>query len=340
MIGANTPRFFARKRKGDLLPHTSFFRYEANTDENSYSNSWKTSTTKESLVVKGTGSHTAQDEYEVPEFDAGYGSLLLEVIGIDAGPYLQDAAAAINGRGHDTLTFLAELAKVRNMFANVVKRLIKLAKNPRDIDHLASLWLEGRYGWRTLRFDLIDLEGAIRDFDVKKRRYTETRGTTFSHQIYTDTVASSTAGTYHTYQTIDCEVGVRGVITADIQPARFRYNIAVTAWELVPFSFVVDWLVTIGKSLESAVFLASVSNYSACTGTKVTARKEETVGDLEPGSGIHTWNFTRKEVELGTWIFRTPTKVSLNPTVRPQLNTWKAIDLLALIRQLTKPKRS
>lgn len=334
MRGVDTPNFYKRKARGDLLPHTAFMQYFAETERNSYSNTWtfKNAGVYDTYdVVEGSGSNTIQDQYEVNEFDSSTGLALLA--GIDAGSYLQDAAKAINGKGFDSLTFLAELAKVRRMFKNVIYRVLKLVRNPRDIDHIASLWLEGRYGWRTLRYDLIDLSEALTEFDTKRSRYTETRGTTFTKHYPTAVEASTSAGIYTTYGQLDLEIGIRGCITADINPARFRANVITTGWELIPFSFVIDWLVSIGSMLESVVFLTSVVNYSASTGTQVQARRVETVGNLVKAASTGTWSFSREEVETGTWTYRNPMSVSINPTVKVKLDEWKVLDLLALIRQ-------
>lgn len=331
MVGFSLPNYYSRKKRGELLPHTDFFQYWAQTDENSYSNTWESSGAIND-IVKGSGSNTIQTEYEITQLGASYGGNIAK--STDAGMYLADAASAITSKGFDALTFLAQLHKVREMFRNVVQRVIGLLRNPRDIDHLASLWLEGRYGWRTLRFDLMDLEDAIRDFDVKRRRYTETRGTSYTTSSRTVDAGSTSAGTYDTITDVTIDISLKACITADISPSRFRTSLPTTAWELVPFSFVIDWFYDVGSALEAAMFQVSVSNYSASAGTKVSVRLEQTVGNLVKGNGILSWSFSRKQVETGEWVFRKPSRVSINPATRIKLDEWKYLDLLALLRQL------
>lgn len=328
--GQATPGYFARKKRGDILPFTDFFQYQAQTLTRAYSNTWETSSTV-SDTVKGSGSNTLQNEYEVTEYDISYGHGLLD--DVDAGPYLQDAAAAITGAGMDTLTFLAELHKVRRMFLNVVQRLGKLAARPGDVFHLSSLWLEGRYGWRTLRFDLISLDHAVRNFDSSRKRFTESRGTTYSYTTRVMGDSSTSAGVYTTYRDENIEIGVRGSICADISPARFRASAVTTAWELLPWSFVIDWLFSVGSMLESAQFLATVDNYAAGTGLKAMADVQYTVGNLRRAAGVTSWSFSRNQREAGEWIYRKPARVSLNPQSRLKFDVWKGVDSLALVVQ-------
>lgn len=331
MVGQDIPNFHEKKRRGDLLPHTAFFQYEAYTESDTYNYSATSSSGYNYVNVIANNSSSACSEFG--------GIVLGELSGVgfvedvDAGAYLRDALAAINNKGHDSLTFLAELHQVRRMFRKVCQNLLRLIRNPRDLDHIANLWLEGRYGWRTLRYDIQDLNHAFAEFDVKRTRYTESRGTTYSKQIIELEHASMSAGTYDINHEYQLEIGVRGVVTADISPARFRANIAVTAWELVPFSFVVDWLYDIGNALESMVFLTSVKQYSASYGTKVSCTYTLSTSNLNRDSGFTAWSFNRTHVEKGTWTYRTPTGVSITPSTQLKLDGFKVLDILALVRQ-------
>lgn len=335
--GANVPRYFTRKRKGELLPFTHFRQFEAETTSRNYSNSWETATST-SDTVKGSGSNTPQTEYELTEYSYSYGydNILYDV---DAGMFLQDAAAAITSKGMDALTFVAQLHKTRQMFVEIVHTIRRLISGRYSGVNWANAWLEGRYGWRTLRFDLIDLHDACNNFDYTRRRFTERRGTSYSYTLRQQSDATTTAGTYTTYRDETIEVGVRGTVVADFAPSRFRASPMTTAWELVPWSFVVDWLFTVGSMLEAAQFLVQVENYAAGCGVQATATVKFTVGNLRPKLGINSWSFTRDQTERGVWLLRNPARVSLTPTTRLKFDAWKGLDALSLLKQQLAKRR-
>lgn len=170
----------------------------------------------------------------------------------------------------------AERSQVADMFVTTIGRVargyralkrgnIKAAARelgivaPRRMPReLASRWLELQYGWKPL---LSDIHGTVMEFASRDRlnRYrvsVRKLEKQIEQEFY---VTPPTGGAY-------CPVG--RLITRDLRykcrldyiPDNFElielaslglYNPALLAWELVPFSFVADWVVPIGDWISS-----------------------------------------------------------------------------------------
>jgi hypothetical protein len=127
----------------------------------------------------------------------------------------------------------------------------------------------------------------------------------------------------------EIDVSVRGTVAADIKPPTFSFNPLVTAWELLPFSFILDWFIGIGQWLASMSFLTFAEKWAAAGGFKVTIdRTIETTIDFAPDYSGERYLFSLARSELVT---RTPTSVSLTPQIRVNLDEFKYLDLVSLI---------
>jgi hypothetical protein len=332
MIGLDIPNYHKRKSKGDLLPYTPFFQYFIYPVRNTYNYS---ASRDDGYNYTGvTGMNSSSPATEFGDVNLNESSAQPYIDDVDYYSFVQDAVGRIGSKGHDSLTSLAELGKTAAMFTNVRKNLGKLVTDPRNrTRNLANLWLEGRYGWRTLRYDLIDLDDAVRNFDAKRTRYTERAGTSYTKTESTTSHASMSAGTYDVITEVTLEYSVRGMVTADYKPERFRTNVAVTAWELVPFSFVLDWFIDIGSSIEAMTFLAFTSSYAAAGGIQLDITRREYSTNNVKDPSYTSWQFSRDTVERGTYQFRMPVGVSIKPATRVKLDPYKLLDLLALVYQ-------
>jgi hypothetical protein len=205
------------------------------------------------------------------------------------------------------------------MFKGAATRWLNLVRGL-SFGKASKLWLEARYGWRTLIYDLEDLNDAIRNFDDKRKRWSERAGT--SYQTVT-TSSTNISGAYFNIirnNTLYWDVSVRGSVVADIQLQRFRANPIQTAWELIPYSFVLDWFIGVGDALSAIHFLASQERYQASGGYHVACHYISTSSLNSVNTGYTATVSTAQSDSYVEWTRRYPMPVSPFPFTRVKLN--------------------
>lgn len=335
--GVKISDFNRRRREGQLLPLTEFTQYEESF-----------------LTTPGTLVQTYDDGNALnkviltfsPQLNLGalhaslWESAELSVLGNlpDASAFrydVQKAASKIYARGHDTATFLAEVAKTRRMFINLIKNIASL-KLPKSAKSFANAWAEARYGWRTLAFDLRDLQEAVSLLESNKKRYLERAGHSFSFtNVSYDSAVDGVGVTFNGTLTERWEVSVRGTVAADISPPAFSFNSAVTAWEILPWSFVIDWLVNVGLAISAMSFLVFNSHYEAAGGFYINLDRtyKRTTEDPSPANSWTTSGQLGSQRVKATLNKRIPTTVSSIPQIRLRLDEFKVLDLVSFLYQ-------
>lgn len=258
---------------------------------------------------------------------------LLPTIG-NSDYYVQAAAAKIYSQGWDALTFGAELSKTVVMFRAFLTRWADLARTGK----LESLWLEGRYGWRPLVYDIQDINKAIKNLNEGRKRFRDHVGQNTTRQWDQVNTINTVYGVLTCTTKYTDTFGIRGSIVADIEPPRIQFNPLVTAWELMKLSFVIDWVLNVGQFLESLSFLALSREYYATAGFQVKRQYVQS-STFVPASGcIGTW-WTSSRGEA-TLTQRIPTSVSTIPLPKLRLGAFKVLDLVALfIQAVTRGRR-
>jgi hypothetical protein len=251
----------------------------------------------------------------------------------------QMAAANCYEQGFDVLTFLAELTEVRKMFLAAGKKLYKL-QFPRSLRELACEWLAYRYGWRTLYYDLKSLDKAVKSLhEMAERTRHSGRSYAASAGSSTDHWESGNANILWDYTLQrEWEITALGSVTADISMSAFQFNPVVTAWEIIPFSFVIDWFLGVGKAISASSFLTLASRYAASGGWRYQCTQHFNVELAEILNTIdiaseHGQQTATLEFERTT---RCPCNVPYTPHFNLRLNTAKVLDLMALIAQRWK----
>lgn len=327
LTGWDTPGYHRRVKAGELIPMTPFHQtsyvgsveasmdltYQAGATTNRY---W---TTGNGYVFDPAWQITSEElhEYVTPD---------------DAKAYVQEAAAMIYSEGYDALTALAELADVKRMFMKLGRTLTSKRGLKKALD-TPSTWLEARYGWRPLIYDIRELNEAIKNFDERRSRYSKRKGGDTSSTVETE---SETVWGYVTHVlTISDEItiGLRGSVVADITVPKVQINPLITGWELVPFSFVIDWFLQVGKSIAAMSFLLMQSNYTAAQGINVTINRTTSLELTETRTGYQSGQCTQSSNFVATASKRVPTSVPLFPRIKLNLNAFKIADLVALIIQ-------
>jgi hypothetical protein len=222
------------------------------------------------------------------------------------------------------------------LFRNLVSRLASLLSNKKVDD----LWLEGRYGWRNLWFDMTNIYDAYLSITEKRTRYHQVAGYKFTESSSTtDGPTSDVYGTWQVITTNEIEVGLRGTVVSDIQVPHIQIDPILTGWELTRLSFVIDWIVNVGNALAALEFLILNNEYYAASGVQVTWTRSidhQFLGFLNGYGGSYDRG---KMQSVGVATYRVPTSVSYIPQVKLRLDGLKILDILALLAQaLTKSK--
>lgn len=187
------------------------------------------------------------------------------------------AVAARNAGTLDILTEFVELPQTLEFLRDKVKSLgtktlsadaeaKSLAKKGLSAQKLASSlakhWLEYRYAVMPIIYTIIGVSETLKEL---KRLYAE-----FKESSDFEETVSAPAGTKISF-TGDSHVVHRCFIRARYSPdtllgslARMtQFNLASTAWELTPWSFVADWVVNFGDSISAATGV-DMSDDSKC----------------------------------------------------------------------------
>jgi hypothetical protein len=114
---------------------------------------------------------------------------------------------------------------------------------------LSNLWLEYHFGWAPLLDDIHKACDVLKS-NPPSQRVTATGRATTSEKVIAGKYAWSTDATYEVHCKVGAEVYISNGNLA-LANQLGLVNPASVAWEVVPFSFLVDWFLPVGKFLES-----------------------------------------------------------------------------------------
>lgn len=327
--GENIPDFHKRKARGELLPFTNWYQWEAQGEA---TGDLKIHRNSDNFThfYSPDGSYTYIPDWNVSSSTVtNYANSMLPSQDVYA-QFITAAASKIYSKGWDALTFLAELHKTIGMFRRLAQRTVKQAVT----GELEKSWLESRYGWRLLIYDIEDIMNLINSLDSHRQRYSDRVGQTWSET--TTWTYNYTSSLYNAEIRFSdtVEVGARGSIVADISPPKIALNPITTAWELIPYSFVLDWFVNVGQFLESMSFLAMAHKHFASAGFQCRVVRETVGNDVtwtDPSWTVDIHNF--ESLSEGVLTIRHPESVPYRPSIHLNLTPAKVADLGALVGQ-------
>lgn len=222
---------------------------------------------------------------------------------------------------------LAEYRQTQNLFvsnANTIARAFIAIKRgrPRDaFEHLgvrprrlrgttANRWLELQYGWLPL---LKDIYGSCEELALAGSRPVRRRVDAKAKAVHEDLYEPyMLGGKHYRATTAKTNCRVRAYVEGD-PPTSTRLgftNPAALMWELMPYSFVIDWLIPIGdwlNNLDAAVGITScvgtvttrvnINSRTSFGGTHIEVRHSRAVFDHLPSQTFPSWSpslgFTR-----------------------------------------------
>lgn len=329
-IGFKHPNFKARKARGELLRPTDWTRFRQKaTSWGSYSTVYTSSGygLRRQNYAAGLLDYVWLTEEEV---EAKLTSYWYPALPESPDRLLQIAADRIYTEGWDMLTFIAEFKKTKKMFTGISKRWAKALHN----GDFASLWLEGRYGWRPLVYDAKNFAESVAKLQLMLRRFQ--RYEESNVVIQSDSITIPTPGWVSNVISADTilqekvNLSVRANIVADFMDSiHVNLNPVQTAWELVPYSFVLDWFVDVGSAIAATSLRLSVNHVAGVT---VVAEFEREAKSLPPvsASGWST-SFSMGARSTGKYISRRPTSIPIKPFIDVNLDPAKVVDAIALI---------
>lgn len=236
----------------------------------------------------------------------------------------------------------AEAGKTRQMIRQAYK-VVDFARGLKKSlsGTVANKWLEYQYGWKPLVssvygvFDELMEKSIARELTVTlraRRRLSETFNTTFAPEGY-DTILNTSRNKYRQ------EIGVV-LKPGAMSPSVANYtslNPLSIAWELLPYSFVVDWFVNVGGYLRNAE-TAMIYGRSFVRGWSTYGyRSDQEIN--RSGSGPY---YVARSKGSSTLCKKQRSKLTSYPSPRlPVLNTFglgstRLLSAAALLRQLLR----
>lgn len=259
-----------------------------------------------------------------------------------------EAKGRLYSQGMDVLTTVVELRQTLAMLTGARRNLLRLirdsvahlrrkGKRPKSLRSLFQMmsdtWLEGRFGWRILYYDLLAIHQFIDNY-AKTTRLIVGRSSDRKTRYYagSSNVSPSTV-------TDEIRIGFPGML--DLSKAG-NYNILNTAWEIIPFSLVVEMFFDVQnrvlllgglplnvKELPSAAFYTQVRRRESLIQAEVPS--------VRPNySFVHIHNQPAVALqfhEIETRGLRTAEPLTW-PAFRLNLGGYKPVDLLFLTKIL------
>lgn len=313
--------------------------------------------------VGGSFSGTRNPEYYL-------GSSFLAAPAVDATAMINQAIteawASITHSEVDGLVSLAEANKTISSFMQIARRMVKIGLRLRkgklmelakelSPKELSDRWMEGRYAIRPTVYDAC---GFAKAFVKWKESILPLRRTWRCNLSATDVASQSNILTYsggtngsggrvyankYSSRTVTVRAGVLTELEKVIEAQYFGLDRPFEMmWELVPYSFVVDWFLNIGKVIASwspNYGLRTLASW--CTTTDVVDQWI-TLASSDVGTWTHPYELVDSFTVTGGYLRKTSTNVArvINPD-RPILPTWnvrldaaKLLDLVIMAKKI------
>jgi hypothetical protein len=291
---------------------------------------------------------------------------------LETAEVIASVAAKAKAAAFDVATFGLEINKTISLITGfrkrvadliyqmftIVKRRLKSKKRkapPKDwfkvdiFKLLSQIWLEIRYGWRILFYDIESIKKALQvlsDVASPLDRYSDSFNITSESS---STLVSQCgaiprwAGTFRCEHTLKTTRKVRvagGYETRTRFENALQFDPLVTAWELIPFSFVIDMFVNVGDLLQSFSPIVERKNvYGSIVQSVVQERKAvTTIGVMPQDNSRYTTAWQTQTPSIGVEVretrVRVPTEIGGQFAQSFNLSVPQAIDIFALIHSL------
>lgn len=248
-----------------------------------------------------------------------------------------------------------QLSKLRKELGPLDTREAKWAwrqiKNEFTLDALANRYMEARYGWRPLFYEI---QGAINAFHANFAKKMVFRGfeplevKNVGQATYEHLLQPWFKGIYYFIQEANIKVSVSAGVLCSLNLSNMDpwglTRVIESAWELTPYSFVADWFFNIGDTISSwlpdAGFTPRASwvkvvTETTCTTTLLTA----TPYCSTPSYGTR-WSGNYTATCAPAWFKETITTRTpdpgraILPSLKVRINAAKILDLVIMTKNL------
>lgn len=326
--GVQTKDYNRKVKSGSLIPFTYYRRYDLRVT----SSGWRRITWKGSLC---NGQYSTPIS-EIPTIllvedlnDPALFPAIEEMEGYcarfnsDHPSLIADAAAKL-WDGFDALTFLAELDKSVALLLNLRRKAKELLSRKPAAKKGSDEWLQWEYGWLGIARDIESITGALKDkFRPGIQRYHSGSSTTFRYDEIRDIVLPNKE---HHYVRVrrDVEVSSIGAYAAKVGLDLDTFiNPALTGWEIIPYSFVIDWFVDIGTWIKTLSTLAIVDSDTGSGGWACNYKGHYEVIRTAPGNVMDSYEAHGSCSVSAQYRARFPGEPSIFPNINFSFQSWR-----------------
>lgn len=144
---------------------------------------------------------------------------------------------------------------IRDFFRGLIipKKLRSRTSGQARLDYVTSKWLEWRYGWQPIIYSIYDAAATLQGEHLSARVQPVKARSGKVYGGYVKNVSSSPTSEVHTneFNSVRCEMVVLFRYSPLHQVADFTsLSPYAIAWELMPLSFVADWVWNVSQLLE------------------------------------------------------------------------------------------
>lgn len=260
----------------------------------------------------------------------------------------------MNGDSFNLPLFVAEARKSVTMIGTAARDISNLLKTCKTDRQIHNLWLEYRYGWRLLLKDIYDILVVIHSIRTKGIHQRVTSSATASwptpkHLFFNGLVGNPSKGvSCQTMRTCKDDLTVRITLKySDDTPITGTLaqlgisNPFLLSWELIPYSFVVDWFIPVGDYLAGVDSYLGKSFRGGCISysfnrTSIYEAGNATVDINSYPRGVVTKKIVEPLHASARSYKRVPLvsfPVTQLPFIRPDLNLSRVVDGVSLLLQ-------
>lgn len=239
---------------------------------------------------------------------------------------------------------IAIFVRAIRLFRAVRKFDLKYIKREISMKELSDRYMELRYALRPLAYDAAGIVKVLKKDRTTHQRVTG-RGQSGSSWEISD-VLNRNDGNFimsiNRKARIDFSVRAGVLCSADITECNIQGldQIALSAWEIVPFSFILDWFWNIGNTIAALSPKTGVTKLASWYTVELTVVLENTLGTIANASNPNyqsSISWSGRKAQYERWKTRTinPTPGYL-PTSNIRLDFWKLLDMAKIMGQLRK----